>query len=364
MPNPVHLFSAFFVFLCRDSTLLLFLVCWLLQTCEPKSPNASKPNILLILADDLGIGDVGCYGNHTLRTPNIDRLAKEGVRLTQHLAAAPLCTPSRAAFLTGRYALRSGMDNHEYRVLYWNAGSGGLPANETTFAKILKQQGYATGLVGMRTPDSPSIQLSRDQFSPEEKNHFHPSPPLESVPGPALALSDGLQFRSSHCRGSSRYTRILALGVLTLAAAKLSGLLSVPWTVVGGAAGLVFLFFITWFSSCGFVRRWNCVLMRNHQVTEQPMDVGSTTQRMLQEATAYSQRWGPSRCGRGGRGSGQVLSRELLWGPIAASVLERSNLTLHSQMKGSYPSSWMHSIPWYICCRIFLWSHFCPRLSS
>ncbi|VTJ87266.1 Hypothetical predicted protein, partial [Marmota monax] len=50
----------------RDSTLLLLLVCWLLQTCEPKSPNASKPNILLILADDLGIGDVGCYGNRTL----------------------------------------------------------------------------------------------------------------------------------------------------------------------------------------------------------------------------------------------------------------------------------------------------------
>uniref|UniRef100_A0A8C6S6C8 Arylsulfatase D n=1 Tax=Neogobius melanostomus TaxID=47308 RepID=A0A8C6S6C8_9GOBI len=66
------------------------------------------PNFVLIMVDDLGIGDIGCYGNDTIRTPHIDRLASEGVRLTQHLAAAPLCTPSRAAFLTGRYALRSG----------------------------------------------------------------------------------------------------------------------------------------------------------------------------------------------------------------------------------------------------------------
>ncbi|XP_020936610.1 arylsulfatase E-like isoform X2 [Sus scrofa] len=70
--------------------------------------SASRPNILLLMADDLGIGDLGCYGNHTIRTPNIDRLAADGVMLTQHLAAASLCTPSRAAFLTGRYPLRSG----------------------------------------------------------------------------------------------------------------------------------------------------------------------------------------------------------------------------------------------------------------
>ncbi|KAG7258506.1 hypothetical protein CRUP_014639 [Coryphaenoides rupestris] len=62
----------------------------------------SRPNVVLMMVDDLGIGDLGCYGNTTISTPNIDRLAQQGVRLTQHLAAAPLCTPSRAAFLTGR----------------------------------------------------------------------------------------------------------------------------------------------------------------------------------------------------------------------------------------------------------------------
>ena len=66
------------------------------------------PNILLIMADDLGIGDIGCFGNDTIRTPNIDRIASEGVKLTHNLAAASVCTPSRAAFMTGRYPVRAG----------------------------------------------------------------------------------------------------------------------------------------------------------------------------------------------------------------------------------------------------------------
>ena len=67
-----------------------------------------KPNIIIFLADDAGIGDFGCYGNDTMKTPSIDALAKEGVKLTQNLAAASVCTPSRAAMLTGRYPIRSG----------------------------------------------------------------------------------------------------------------------------------------------------------------------------------------------------------------------------------------------------------------
>ena len=69
----------------------------------------TPPNIVILLADDLGIGDVGCFGNDTIRTPNIDRIAQEGVKLTHHLAAAAICTPSRAALLTGRYPIRTGM---------------------------------------------------------------------------------------------------------------------------------------------------------------------------------------------------------------------------------------------------------------
>ena len=66
------------------------------------------PNIVIMIADDLGIGDVGCFGNDTIQTPHIDSIAKQGVKLTQHLTAAAVCTPSRAAFLTGRYPIRMG----------------------------------------------------------------------------------------------------------------------------------------------------------------------------------------------------------------------------------------------------------------
>ena len=74
----------------------------------PKIISSKPPNIVLLVADDLGMGDVGCFGNDTIQTPNIDRLAKEGVKLTHHLAPASVCTPSRAALFTGRYPIRTG----------------------------------------------------------------------------------------------------------------------------------------------------------------------------------------------------------------------------------------------------------------
>lgn len=73
-----------------------------------------KPNIVIFLADDLGYGDVGAFGNNTIRTPNIDALASDGIKLTHHLTAASVCTPSRSAMLTGRLPIRTGMF---YRLL-------------------------------------------------------------------------------------------------------------------------------------------------------------------------------------------------------------------------------------------------------
>src|SRR5438034_1289557 len=113
----------------------------------PALTAVSKPNIVVLLADDLGYGDLGCYGHPTIRTPNLDRLAAEGMRFTSFYVAAPVCTPSRAALLTGRLAVRSGMASDTRRVLFPDS-AGGLPDSEVTLAAALKAKGYATGCVG------------------------------------------------------------------------------------------------------------------------------------------------------------------------------------------------------------------------
>ena len=102
-----------------------------------------KPNFIVILADDLGYGDVGCDGGTLIRTPNIDRLAAEGVRFTDFYASANVCTPSRAGLLTGRYAIRSGLAHEVLQP----ADTKGLPLDEISIPKALKPD-YATALIG------------------------------------------------------------------------------------------------------------------------------------------------------------------------------------------------------------------------
>jgi arylsulfatase A-like enzyme len=101
------------------------------------------PNIVLIYADDLGSGDLACYGHPTIRTPNLDRMAADGIRFTQFYSAAPLCSPSRAALMTGRYPVRSGIN-----FVLFPDSTGGMPDSELTIAQLLKQRGYATQIVG------------------------------------------------------------------------------------------------------------------------------------------------------------------------------------------------------------------------
>jgi len=104
-----------------------------------------KPNIILLMADDLGYGDVGCYGNRTIKTPNIDALAKGGVRFTDFHANGPMCSPTRAALLTGRYQQRCGIEG----VLSGRSNyDTGMPSQEVTFAEVLKTVGYAAACLG------------------------------------------------------------------------------------------------------------------------------------------------------------------------------------------------------------------------
>jgi len=106
-----------------------------------------RPNFVIIYADDLGYGDLGCFGHPTIRTPNLDRMAAEGAKLTQFYSAASICTPSRAALMTGRLPIRNGMCSDRRGVLFPDSG-GGIPASEVTLAELLKGVGYATGCFG------------------------------------------------------------------------------------------------------------------------------------------------------------------------------------------------------------------------
>ena len=103
----------------------------------------TAPNVLLILADDMGYGDIGAFGNRWVETPNLDRLAAEGTALTQHYSGSPMCAPARAALLTGRYPHRTGaIDVVECR------GLDRIAVRERTVADLLKSAGYATGCIG------------------------------------------------------------------------------------------------------------------------------------------------------------------------------------------------------------------------
>ena len=128
--------------------------------------DAPRPNVILLMADDLGYGDLGCQGHPDLRTPEIDRMAAAGLRFTRFHAAAPVCSPTRGSCLTGRHPLRYGIRG---------ANSGHLPADETTLQGLLKTQGYRTGHFGkwhLGTLTTEVVESNRG--GPRGAEHFAP----------------------------------------------------------------------------------------------------------------------------------------------------------------------------------------------
>jgi arylsulfatase len=125
----------------------LFFAILFLASFSAQAQTSKAPNFIIILADDLGYGDLSCYGHPTIHTPNLDQMAAEGMRFTQFYVGADVCTPSRAALLTGRLPVRSGIYGEKQGVFFPNSANG-LPHSEITVAQALKKRNYQTAIVG------------------------------------------------------------------------------------------------------------------------------------------------------------------------------------------------------------------------
>ena len=156
----------------------------LIASCKPSvkpeqaaAPNNNKPNIIYILADDLGYGDLGSYGQEKIETPNIDALAQNGIRFTQHYTGAPVCAPARFNLLTGKHAGHSyvrGNDEWGERGAVWDykaaildanlEGQRPIPTNTVTIANNLKEVGYTTGMVGKWGLGAPNTESVPNNF--------------------------------------------------------------------------------------------------------------------------------------------------------------------------------------------------------
>ncbi|NXM68921.1 STS sulfatase, partial [Serilophus lunatus] len=266
--------------------LLLLIICQCAIN-SVKTRNVSNPNIVLLMADDLGIGDLGCYGNRTLRTHNIDRLAEEGVTLTQHIAASPLCTPSRAAFLTGRYPIRSGMAAFSrVGVFLFSASSGGLPSEEITFSRLLKQKGYATALIG-------KWHLGMNCESSNDFCHHPLSHGFDYFYGLTVTnLRDckpdqGSVFLKGIQKALVVPVEITGITLVSLVIAQYIGLLKIRFQafsyffLIITISLVVLMFFFYHF------RHLNCFLMRDHQIIQQPLSYENLTQRLTKEAMHF-----------------------------------------------------------------------------
>jgi len=171
-----------------------------------KADSADKPNFIVILTDDLGYGDIECFGAKERKTPNLDRMALEGMKFTDFYSAAPVCSPSRAALMTGCYAQRVSIP----RVLN-PSDKIGLNPDEITIAEILKKQGYATACIGKwhlghRKEFLPLAQGFDYYFGLPYSNDMRPQNNKKHPPLPLIEGSETIEQNPDQSLLTSRYT--------------------------------------------------------------------------------------------------------------------------------------------------------------
>ena len=164
-----------------------------------RSPG-DRPNFILVFIDDLGYGDIGAFGSQVNRTPQIDAMAEQGMRLTSFYAQ-PVCTPSRAALLTGAYPMRNGLQTGYWHPVLMPGDPQGIHEDEITLAEVLKERGYATGVVGKwHLGDQPEFLPPNHGFDyyfglpySNDMSPFMPLNPRNHPPLPLLRNSDVLR---------------------------------------------------------------------------------------------------------------------------------------------------------------------------
>ena len=170
-----------------------------------------RPNIILINCDDLGYGDLGCYGSDRNKTPTLDRMAEEGMRFTDFYMAAPVCSPSRGAMMTGCYPRRIGFGSFEGAWVLFPGHAVGMSSHEVTVAELLKDQGYATKIVGKwHCGDQPEFLPTRHGFDsyyglPYSNDMGRQTGREDSPPLPLLRDEEVIQAQPDQANLTERY---------------------------------------------------------------------------------------------------------------------------------------------------------------
>ncbi|XP_070545924.1 steryl-sulfatase-like [Ptychodera flava] len=253
----------------------------------------TTPNIVLFLVDDLGYGDLGCYGNDAVETPNINRLASEGLKFTRMYSQSS-CTPSRAALLTGRYPIRSGMLKGwvlPFHILISPAQTGGLPENEYTLAEMLQQNGYSTGILGKWHLGFGSggkylpTKQGFEYFYGIPMTHMTICEPSENF---TLSVS---RFRFLYISFTYKLWGGLFVGVFLMWVFSFIGKRALVYLqLIVFLLSIIGYYILLDFSIVGSQK--TCLLMKNDEIIEQPYKAENMTLKLTQEALLYLSRHG------------------------------------------------------------------------